>query len=69
MTHQNDYTLSHNLVEELLTSGLEGLPDVLRILLNTAMQAEREKYLQAGEYERTEKRKGHSEGSRILLLR
>ncbi len=34
----------------------------MRVLLNSVMQAERAKYLQAGEYERTEERKGHANG-------
>ena len=50
------------LSEELLESGLEGMPELLRILVNTAMQAEREKHLHASEYERTEDRQGHANG-------
>lgn len=58
MTHQNDYTLA----EELAEKGLDGLPEMMRILINQAMQAERSKFLQAEEYERTEDRKGHANG-------
>lgn len=58
MTHQNDYTFA----EELAEKGLEALPEMMRILINQAMQAERSKYLQAEEYERTEERKGHANG-------
>jgi putative transposase len=58
MTHQNDYTFA----EELAEKGLEALPEMMRILINQAMQAERSKYLQADEYERTEERKGHANG-------
>jgi len=62
MTHQRDYTLSPNLVEDLMDQGLDGLPELVRILLNTAMQVEREKYLQAGSYERTDHRQGYANG-------
>lgn len=62
MTHQNDYTLSTTLLEKCLVNGLEGIPELLRVLLNSAMQAEREKYLQADEYERTEERQGYANG-------
>lgn len=62
MTHPNNYTLKADWIGELLGHGLEGLPELLRILLDAAMQAEREKYLQAGEYERTEKRQGYANG-------
>jgi len=62
MTHQEDYNLSSDVIEELTQKGFNAVPDLLRVLLNNAMQAERSKYLQAGEYERTEDRKGHANG-------
>jgi transposase-like protein len=58
MTHQNNYTVAQDLLEK----GLEGVPELMRVLINHIMQVERAKYLQAGEYERTEDRKGHANG-------
>ena len=58
MTHQTNYILT----EELVGKGLEAVPELLRVLINTAMQAERSRYLQAEEYERTEERIGHANG-------
>jgi len=58
MTHQNDYTLTSALAEK----GLEAVPELLRVLINNAMQAERAKYVQADEYERSEERTGHANG-------
>jgi transposase-like protein len=58
MTHQNDYTFTRELAEK----GLDAIPELLRVLINNAMQAERSHYLQAGEYERTEDRTGHANG-------
>jgi putative transposase len=58
MTHQENYTF----VEELAEKGLDAIPEMMRVLINQAMQAERSKYLQADEYERTEDRKGHANG-------
>jgi len=58
MTHQEDYTFTHELAEK----GLEAVPELLRVLINNAMQVERSKYLQAEQYERTEDRKGHANG-------
>ena len=58
MTHQNDYTFTR----ELAKKGLDAIPELLRVLINNAMQAERSKYLQAGEYERTKDRTGHASG-------
>lgn len=65
MTHQNDYTFA----EELAEKGLDALPEMMRILINQAMQAERSKYLQADEYERTEDRKGHANGYKPKTVR
>jgi len=42
--------------------GLAAIPELMRVLINNAMQIERSKYLQAEQYERTEDRKGHSNG-------
>lgn len=58
MTHQNDYTFS----QEFATKGLDAVPELLKVLINQAMQAERAKYLQAAEYERNEARRGHANG-------
>jgi transposase-like protein len=65
MTHQNNYTFSEDLAEK----GLEAVPEMIRVLINQAMQVERSKYLQAGEYERTEDRKGHGNGYKPKTVR
>lgn len=62
MTHQENYNLSSSAVEELTRNGLEAIPELVRVILNSAMQAERSNYLQANAYERTEERKGHAKG-------
>lgn len=58
MTHQNDNTVAQELVEK----GLDEIPELSRVLINNVMQVERARYLQAGEYDRTEDRQGHSNG-------
>ena len=65
MTHPNDYTL----ISELAEKGLEAVPELLRVLINNVMQAERSKYLQAEQYERTEDRKGHANGYKPKTVR
>jgi putative transposase len=65
MTHQNDYTLTSELAEK----GLEAVPELLRVLINNVMQAERSKYLQAEQYQRTEDRKGHANGYKPKTVR
>lgn len=62
MTHQNGYNPSAGTIEEILQSGLEAVPEMVRVLLNSFMQAERTKHLQAGEYERSTDQKGLANG-------
>ena len=65
MTHQDDYKLTN----EMIAKGMEAVPELMRILLNNAMQIERCKYLQADRYERTEERKGHANGYKPKTVR
>ena len=69
MTHQNNYNLSSETIEELTRNGFEAVPELLRVLLNSIMQAERAKYLQAGDYERTATRTGHANGYKPKTVR
>ena len=68
MTYQNDSTLSAPLLEQLTTQGLDALPDLFRVLLNAAMQIERQKHIGAASYERTEQRTGHANGYKDKTL-
>ena len=65
MTHQDDYKLTN----EMIANGMEAAPELMRVLLNNAMQIERSRYLQAEQYERTEDRKGHANGYKPKTLR
>jgi hypothetical protein len=47
MTYRNDFTLPAELMEQVAEQGLEILPELIRIVLNAAMQAERSEHLQA----------------------
>jgi transposase-like protein len=49
-------------VELIAERGLEGLPEALTALINTAMQLERERHLGAEAYERREERRGYANG-------
>ena len=62
MTYQHDFTLSEELLEQLAVEGLEGLPEMIRVILNEAMKLERQKYLNAAPYERTPQRRGQANG-------
>jgi putative transposase len=62
MTHQDDCTLPLELLEQIAEQGLDYLPELVRIVVNTAMQAERQKYLGVSPYVRSNERQGHSNG-------
>jgi transposase-like protein len=69
MTHQENYNLSPSLIEELAQKGLEVIPELVRVMLNSVMQSERSQYLQAKAYERTEDRQGHANGYKPKTVR
>lgn len=62
MTRQNDCTLSPDLVQLIADQGLDVLPELIRIVMNHAMQAERSQYLNAELHERTTERRGYANG-------
>ena len=62
MIYENDCTLPTEYLEYLTEQGLDGLPHLMRALMNEAMRIERENYPGAKPYERTAKRQGHANG-------
>ena len=62
MTYQTDFTLPPALLEQLCEQGLEALPEMIRLLINAAMLAERQNYLAAAPYERSAERQAHANG-------
>jgi transposase-like protein len=62
MTYQDDFTLPTELLEQVAEQGLDFIPELVRIVVNTAMQVERQKHLGVGPYERSAERQGHSNG-------
>ncbi len=71
MNRQRDCTLSETLLETLTTQGLDALPELFRALLNAALHAERQNYLNAAPYERTTERTDYANGykDKTLLTR
>ena len=53
MTYQNDFTLPTEILEQIADEGFDILPELIRQLINTAMQLERQKHLGARLYERS----------------
>jgi len=62
MTYIHNSTLPQELVEQIAEQGFDYLPELLRIMINAAMQVERQKYLGVGPYERSPKRKDYANG-------
>jgi putative transposase len=62
MTYQEDFTLPTELLEQVSQQGLDFLPELIRIVVNVAMQAERQQYLKAAPYQRTPERETYANG-------
>jgi putative transposase len=62
MTYQEDFTLPSEMLEQIAAQGFGILPELIRIVINTAMQVERQKYLGAGPFERSPERRGQANG-------
>ena len=62
MTYQTNCTLSKELLEQIVAQGLDAVPEMIRTIINTAMQIERQEHLRAGPYERTLERRGYANG-------
>ena len=56
MTYREDFTIPAKMLEQIAEQGLDGLPEMVSIVINAAMQAERPRYLNAAPYERTPQR-------------
>jgi putative transposase len=69
MTYRQDFTLPAELMEQVAEQGLEILPELIRIVVNAAMQAERSEHLQAEHYQHTPERTGHANGYKPKTLR
>ena len=62
MTYEPNCTLPSDLLEQISAQCFDFLPELIRIIVNTAMQIERQKHLAAGPYERSPERQGHANG-------
>jgi putative transposase len=62
MTQKSDRTLIPEILEKIAGQGLDVLPELIRIVLNIAMQAERQAYLGVQPYERSPHRREHANG-------
>jgi transposase-like protein len=59
----------HEAIEQILSAGLDGLPSAIAILVNEAMIIERNRYLDADPYERTDSRVSYANGYKPRTLK
>jgi len=69
MTYREDFTLPAERMEQVQAQGWEILPELIRIVINAAMQAERSEHLQAAPYEHNPERRGYANGFKSKTLR
>ena len=69
MCYRNDFTLPAELMEQVAEQAMEILPELIRIVINAAMQAERSEYLQAEPYQHTDERRGYANGFKPKTMR
>src|SRR4030042_2722852 len=62
MTYQPDCTIPEAVLSQIAEQGLDYLPELVRILIDNAMVAERQQYLQAEPYQRPPERRGQANG-------
>jgi len=69
MTYHEDFTLPAKLLEQVQAHGLDVLPELLRVIINIAMQAERNEHLNAEPYQHVLERRGHANGYKPKTMR
>lgn len=69
MAYRQDFTLPAELMEQVAEQGLDVLPELIRIVVNAAMQAERSEHIRAEHYQHTPERTGHANGYKPKTMR
>lgn len=62
MTYQHDCSVPEEFLEPIIEEGLDALPGLIQTLINTAMRIERQLYIGAAPYERSDQRRGYANG-------
>ena len=62
-------SLPTELTDLIIEQGFDYLPELIRILLNAAMQAERQQHLGVEPYERSSKRQGYANGFKQKMMK
>ncbi|HBY94755.1 MAG TPA: hypothetical protein DEP84_12495 [Chloroflexi bacterium] len=62
MAYEQEYSIPEEWLEQIAAEGLAALPELIRVRINTAMVAERQKHLGVKPYERSSARRGQANG-------
>lgn len=62
MTYQNNCTLPKEMLEQIAEQGMDYVPELIRVVVNAAMEAERQQYLGVLPYERSAERRDQANG-------
>ena len=62
MTYESNWTLPSELLTQIANEGLACLPELIQVMINTAMQVERQQHLGVQPYERSAERQAHANG-------
>lgn len=69
MTYREDFTLPAELLEQVQEQGLASLPELIRVIINAAMEVERTEHLKAAPYQHNPERIGHANGFKPKTMR
>lgn len=69
MTYQYNCTLPNEILEQIAEQGLDYLPELIRVVINAAMKAERQHYLGVAPHERSEQRRDQANGFKPKTVR
>jgi len=69
MTYREDFTLPAEILEQVQEQGLDVLPELIRVIINAAMQAERSEHVNAELYQHNSDRLGHANGYKPKTMR
>lgn len=69
MTYREDFTLPVELLEQVSQQGLDILPELIQVIVNNAMLAERQQHIHAEPYQRTIEREAHANGYKPKTMR
>lgn len=69
MTYCEGFTLPAELLEQVSQHGLDILPELIQVIVNHAMLAERQRHINAEPYQRTLEREAHANGYKPKTMR